>query len=80
MSNFSWNETIQKLENEEKRKESGMFQAIEQMMSMQKERYYGEYNGMKKMYNMLSDFDEDNWNDLKDSGATEEWLNQYLQD
>ena len=32
------------------------------------------------MYNMLSDFDEDNWNDLKDSGVTEEWINQYLQD
>ena len=39
----------------------GIMQAMEQMMSMQKERYYGEYNGMKKIYNMLADFDEDNF-------------------
>ena len=55
-------------------------QAMEQMMNMQKETYYGEYNGMRKMCNMLADFDEDNWNDLKDSGAREEWLAQYLKD
>lgn len=57
-----------------------IMQAMEQMMNMQKEIYYSEYNGMRKMYNMLADFDEDNWQDLKDNGATEEWLKQYLRD
>ena len=48
MSDFSWNETIQKMGRDEKRKEDGMMQAMKLMMDMQKERYYGEYNGMKK--------------------------------
>ena len=57
-----------------------IMEAIEKMMEIQKERYSDEYNGMRKIYNMLSDFDERNWNNLKDSGATEEWLEQYLED
>lgn len=57
-----------------------IIEAIKLMMNMQKERYYGEYNGMRKLCNMLSDFDESNWNDLRDSGATEEWISQYLED
>ncbi len=55
-------------------------EVMEQMMNIQKERNYEEYTGMMKMYNMLADFDEDNWDDLKDSGATEEWIGQYLED
>lgn len=31
------------------------------------------------IWKMLAEFDEDNWNDLKDSGATDEWLKHYIE-
>lgn len=34
--------------------------------------------GMKSVREMLADFDEENWNDLGDSGAREEWSEQFL--
>lgn len=37
-----------------------------------------EKNTGEAILKMLTDFDEDNWQDLKDSAATTEWLKQYL--
>lgn len=34
--------------------------------------------GMSSIREMLADYDEDNWSDLDDCGAREEWLEQFL--
>lgn len=35
-------------------------------------------NARKAIQDMLSDFDEENWNNLNDSGTVNEWLQQYI--
>lgn len=54
----------------------GIMTAVQGMIDQfnsSKEKIAGE-----TILKMLADFDEDNWQDLKDSAATTEWLRQYL--
>ena len=54
----------------------GIMTAVQGMIDQfnsSKEKISGE-----AILKMLADFDEDNWQDLKDSAATTEWLKQYL--
>lgn len=54
----------------------GIMTAVQGMINQfdsSKEKKAGE-----AILKMLSNFNEDNWQDLKDSAATTEWLKQYL--